>query len=175
MLVRAREHRQFRSLYDNFPPSADFMILRQHFPQPDITQPVSLVLPDLEAIEYGCGLLTIVIAPDRTLSLNSSDFGTLDDTNQLASKISEVFRQRVEQRYYRRGFETRTELPAIERIERTILLRPSATTAYGDVLRVLEILRDLHADPIGLQVDHLQDWSSPCERAIEQIAAREPR
>src|SRR5687768_10053451 len=93
MLVRAREYRPVLSPYDDFPASADFMTLRQHFPEPDITRPVSVASPDLEAIEFGCGLLTIVIAADRTLKLNSSDIGTLDDTNQLVSKISEVFRR----------------------------------------------------------------------------------
>jgi biopolymer transport protein ExbD len=43
----------------------------------------------------------------------------------------------------------------MERIPRTVLIRPSSRVTYGDVVQLMELLKDLHADPIGLQIHRL--------------------
>jgi hypothetical protein len=51
--------------------------------------------------------------------------------------------------------ERRTDLPDIQRIPRTVLLRPSGSVGVGDVLAMVQLLEDLSAEPIALQIDQL--------------------
>jgi hypothetical protein len=135
--------------------ASDYLIVKQRVTQPDLLRPIAEQLPDSTVIDQNCGTLTVTIASDRSLTLNSEPTGTLPDTTALASKLSVVFRERAAQRAYRPGFESRTDLPLMERIPRTVIIRPSSRVTYGDVVQLMELLKDLHADPIGLQIHRL--------------------
>jgi hypothetical protein len=155
MLVQARERRSL--LNPSEPPviSNDFMIVQQHVTDRDLAQPISDQPPDATLIDYDCGVLTVTITADRIITLNTESFGTLNDTAPLTSKLSALFRERMAQRAYLPGFESRSDLPIMERIPRTVLLRPSRSLPYGDVLQLIERLKEAHADPIGFQINNL--------------------
>ncbi len=154
-LVTARERRPLLSPAEAAFVSGDFMIVQQHATQANILQPISEQLTDPQLIEQDCGTLTVTVGADRAVSLNSETVGTLNDTAPLSSKLSALFQDRIAQRAYRPGFESRTDLPMLERIPRTVLLRPSRSLRYGDVLQLIELLKESHGDPIGLQIAHL--------------------
>jgi hypothetical protein len=164
-LLPAHEYRPF---HHGVAPSDDFMIVRQHFNQRDITQPVSYASPDPQLIEIDCLILTIVIEADRSVSINNFALGNLDDLNSLAAKLQYVFHERAAYHVYRGGLEMRTDLPVTERIRRTVLVRPAPSVSYGDVVRVVELLRQVHADPIGIQTNHFETWTLPCARPTSQ-------
>lgn len=152
MLVPARERRAFEEFAFD---SNDYLIVQQRASHPDLLRPVADQLPDSQLIEQDCGTLTITISADGKLTLNSESFGALPDTDVLASKLSDVFRDRAAQRAYRPGLESRTDLPLMERTPRTVIIRPSLWASYGDVVQLIELLKDLHAEPIGLQFNDL--------------------
>jgi biopolymer transport protein ExbD len=155
ILLPAREHRPMLILDEDSFISDDFMIIQQPVAQPPITEPISDQLPDTQLIEQDSGTLTVTIAADRSVTLNTESLGTLNDTAPLTSKLSALFRERVSHRTYLAGFETRTDLPAMQRIPRTVLVRPSGSLTYGDVMQIIDLLKELRADPIALQINHL--------------------
>jgi biopolymer transport protein ExbD len=155
ILIPARESRPM--LYPDEGPfsSEDFMLVQQSVNRPAVTESVSDRQTDSALIEHDCGTLTVTIDGDRNVALNTDSLGTLNDTSQLATKLTEVFQQRVVQRAYLAGMETRTDLPDIQRIPRTVLIRVALSARYGDVITLIDLLKELRADPIGLQINHL--------------------
>lgn len=154
-LLQAREHHSL--LNPNQPPviSNDFMIVEQHVADRNLAQPISDQWADATVIDYDCGTLTVAITADRTITLNTESFGTFNDTAPLASRLSALFQERIAQRAYLPGFESRSDLSTMERIPRTVLLRASRSLRYGDVLQLIELLKEAHAEPIGLQITNL--------------------
>lgn len=155
ILIPARESRPM--LYPDEGPlsSEDFMIVQQAVDRPAITEPISDRQPDFALIEHDCGTLTVSLDGDRNVALNTDSMGTLNDTRQLATKLTEAFQQRVAHRAYRPGLETRTDLPDMQRIPRTVLIRSALSASYGDVVTLIDLLKELRADPIGLQIKRL--------------------
>ena len=123
--------------------------------RPAVTEPISDRRTDVALIEHDCGTLTVTIDGDRNVALNTDSMGTLNDPSQLATKLTEVFQQRVEQRAYLPGMETRADLPDIQRIPRTVLIRGALSARYGDVVTLIDLLKQLRANPIGLQINRL--------------------
>jgi len=154
-LIPARESRPILYAAEGPFSSEDFMIVQQSVNRPALTEPISDHQTDSALIEHDCGTLTITIDGDRNVALNTDSMGTLNDTSQLATKLTEVFQQRVAQQAYLSGMETRTDLPDIQRIPRTVLIRGARSARYGDVVTLIDLLKELRADPIGLQIHHL--------------------
>jgi biopolymer transport protein ExbD len=89
------------------------------------------------------------------LKLNQEDVGSVNDTSMLSGRLASVFRQRREQRAYKPGMETRTDLPEDERLERTVFVKAPRSLKYGDVVKVIDAIKGAGASPVGLQVDDL--------------------
>ncbi|HJR06690.1 MAG TPA: hypothetical protein VJ842_05490 [Pyrinomonadaceae bacterium] len=117
----------------------------------DVNQPVALATPDADAIITGCMTLTVTVDAERTLRLNTDAAGSLDDPSKLTVRLAEIFRDREVNRAYKPGMEYRTELPSHERIEKTIIVVPSPSLSYGEVLEVLRLVEQTGASPIILQ------------------------
>ena len=100
--------------------------------------------------------LVVTIAPDRTLKLNSLDgMGTVDDHSALSLKLKSVFDERLRNRAYRFELSSRFDLPEYERIEKSVFIKAPRSIPYGEVIRVLDGLKATGAEPIGLQLDDL--------------------
>jgi len=79
----------------------------------------------------------------------------VNDTTPLSQRLTQVFKQRKEQRAYKVGMETRSELPEEERIEKTVFVKAPRSAKYGDVVKVIDAIKGAGASPVGLQVDDL--------------------
>jgi len=110
---------------------------------------------DLSKLKPNPLTLVVSIAPDLSIKLNQDAIGSVNDTGPLSQKLSQVFRQRKEQRAYKVGMETRSELPEEERIEKTVFVKAPRTAKYGDVVKVIDAIKGAGASPVGLQVDDL--------------------
>lgn len=131
-----------------------FWILRrgQSTAEFDVNRPVDLQTFDENVIHTGCATLIVTLDEARKLKLNDEDTGSLDHPSELISTLSEFFRERELNRAYRPGMEYRSDIPTRERIEKTVLIMPSASLMYGDVLELVSILEQTGASPIVLQV-----------------------
>jgi biopolymer transport protein ExbD len=99
--------------------------------------------------------LVVSIAPDLQIKLNQDPMGSVNDTSLLAAKLQQTFQQRKEQRAYKVGMETATNIPEDQRIEKTVFVKAPRALHYGDVVKVIDAIKGAGANPVGLQVDDL--------------------
>ena|SRR5687768_3658713 len=101
--------------------------------------------------------LVVAINPDRTLQLNGlTDMGTLDDSAKLATRLVSLFDERTRNRAYRPDMLTRIDLPDRMRIQKTVFIKAPRSITYGEVARLIDVVKGTGADPVGLQLDNLQ-------------------
>lgn len=122
-------------------------------PEPVLVEPCANALAtQLGAIPLArnCGLIVVRIRYDRSLKVNSEELGSLDDPSRLVARLNELFRGRVAARAYRTGFESDSDVPAEERIEKTVLITAPRWISYGEVSDLVDAISATGAKPIGL-------------------------
>ena len=110
---------------------------------------------DLSQLKPNPLTLVVSIGSDLQLKLNQEAMGSVNDTSQLSQKLLQVFQQRKEQRAYKPGMETRTDVPEQDRIEKTVFVKAPRGLRYEEVVKVIDAIKGAGANPIGLQVDDL--------------------
>ena len=110
---------------------------------------------DLSQLKPNPLTLVVSISNDLQLKLNQDSMGSVNDTSALSKKLLVVFQQRKEQRAYKPGMETRTDVPEQERIERTVFIKAPRALRYEEVVKVIDAIKGSGANPVGLQVDDL--------------------
>ena len=110
---------------------------------------------DLSKLKPNPLTLLVSIAPDLSIKLNQDNLGSVNDTAPLAQKLAQTFAQRKDQRAYKVGMETRSDLKEDDRIEKTVFVKAPRATKYGDVVKVIDAIKGAGASPVGLQVDDL--------------------
>jgi biopolymer transport protein ExbD len=110
---------------------------------------------DLSHLKPNPLTLVVSIASDLSIKLNQDNLGSVNDTTPLAQKLALTFQQRKEQRAYKVGMETRTDVKEDERIEKTVFVKAPRALRYGDVVKVIDAIKGAGANPVGLQVDDL--------------------
>ena len=110
---------------------------------------------DLSKLKPNPLTLVVSIAPDMSIKLNQDSLGSVNDTVPLATRLRQVFDQRIQQRAYKIGAEAATNLKEEDRIEKTVFVKAPRATKYGDVVKVIDAIKGAGASPVGLQVDDL--------------------
>src|SRR5262247_1616099 len=110
---------------------------------------------DLSKLKPNPLTLVVSISPDLQIKLNQDALGSVNDTTPLAQKLALVFQQRKEQRAYKVGMETRSDVKEDDRIEKTVFVKAPRAARYGDVVKVIDAIKGSGATPVGLQVDDL--------------------
>ena len=110
---------------------------------------------DLSRLKPNPLTLVVTIGSDLSLKLNQDALGSVNETAPLAQRLAAVFQQRKDQRAYRVGYETRTDVKEEDRIEKTVFVKAPRATKYGDVVKVIDAIKGAGASPVGLQVDDL--------------------
>lgn len=110
---------------------------------------------DLSRLKPNPLTLVVSIATDLQIKLNQDSLGSVNDTAPLAQRLAQVFALRKDQRAYKIGMETRTDLKEEDRIEKTVFVKAPRATKYGDVVKVIDAIKGAGASPVGLQVDDL--------------------
>lgn len=83
------------------------------------------------------------------------DYGSVSDPSHLALCLDTTFKQRFNPPAFKIGYETRTDLPMDQRIEKTVFIKAPGSLKYGDVVKVIDAIKGAGANPVGLQVDDL--------------------
>jgi len=110
---------------------------------------------DLSQLKPNPLTLVVSISPDLQLRLNQDAIGSVNDTGPLSQRLVQVFKLRKEQRAYKVGMETRSDLTEDDRIEKTVFVKAPRAAKYGDVVKVIDAIKGAGASPVGLQVDDL--------------------
>jgi biopolymer transport protein ExbD len=110
---------------------------------------------DLSKLKPNPLTLVVTISPDLSIKLNQDSLGSVNETTPLAQKLAQLFKERMQTRAYKIGFETRSDLKEEDRIEKTVFVKAPRATKYGDVVKVIDAIKGAGASPVGLQVDDL--------------------
>ncbi|CAN5791510.1 protein TolR [soil metagenome] len=110
---------------------------------------------DLSQLKPNPLTLVVSISNDLQIKLNQDSMGSVNDTAFLSQKLAQVFQQRKEQRAYKPGMETRTDVPEQDRIEKTVFIKAPRGLRYEEVVKVIDAIKGAGANPVGLQVDDL--------------------
>ena len=102
---------------------------------------------------HSCGHFVIAVGDDRQIYLNSSRMGSLDDSQLLIRELENVFRVRTNFHLYRPGMEAAYDVPEEDRIDKTVYLKAGRALSYGEVHDLIERIKNIGANPIGLISD----------------------
>ncbi len=95
--------------------------------------------------------LVVSLARDRSLVLNNEpDLGSLNDPQALIARLKAVFDERTKQLAFATAAKDGT--PAIEK---TVFIKASRQTPYGDIARLVDAVKMSGSSPISLQIDNL--------------------
>lgn len=101
--------------------------------------------------------LVVALNPDLTLRLNKETVsGTVNETNNLTERLSEIFQQRANNGVYAEERASQANLSESERIEKTVFIKAPRSTDYGSVIKVVDAVKLAGANPISLQIDGLE-------------------
>ena len=92
--------------------------------------------------------LTLVAEMDKDgkLRLNKEDMGMISDTKKLENMLVKVFKAREIEGIFREG---------TNEVEKTVFLKVSKSSKYGDFIKLVEAVKGARAQPIGIQIDDL--------------------
>ena len=95
--------------------------------------------------------LTLVVAinkADRKITLNNEPVGDVTNTADLTDRLAAIFKDREAQGAFREG---------TNEVEKTLFIKSPRSVKYGDVVKVIDAVKQSGAQPIGLQIDDLAD------------------
>jgi biopolymer transport protein ExbD len=94
--------------------------------------------------------LTLVVTinkSDRKITLNNEAMGDVSDATPLTERLQAEFKQREANGAFREG---------TNEVEKTLFIKSPRSVKYGDVVRVIDAAKQAGAQPIGLQIDDLE-------------------
>ncbi len=95
--------------------------------------------------------LTLVVAvnnADKKITLNTEAAGDVSDASALTDRLREIFQKREAEGAFREG---------TNEVEKTVFIKSPRSMKYGEVVRVIDAVKQSGAQPIGLQVDDLAE------------------
>lgn len=95
--------------------------------------------------------LTLVVAVtggEKKVTLNNEDAGNSSDASLLTNKLTQIFKDRESNGVFREG---------TNEVEKTVFIKAPKSVPYGDVVKVIDAVKSANAEPIGLQIDDLQE------------------
>jgi biopolymer transport protein ExbD len=107
--------------------------------------------PDDQQVVPKPNPLTLVVAVnkgDRKVTLNNEPAGDVSDASALTSRLSAIFKDREAGGVFRDG---------TNEVEKTVFIKSPRSIKYGEVVRVIDAVKQAGAQPIGLQIDDLTE------------------
>jgi len=95
--------------------------------------------------------LTLVVAinkADKKITLNNEPLGDVTNTVDLTERLEAIFKEREASGAFREG---------TNEVEKTLFIKSPRSVKYGEVVRIIDAVKQAGAQPIGLQIDDLTD------------------
>ncbi len=95
--------------------------------------------------------LTLVVAinkSDKKITLNNENAGDVSDASALTTKLAATFKDREAGGVFREG---------TNEVEKTVFIKSPRSVKYGEVVKVIDAVKQAGAQPIGLQIDDLTE------------------
>ncbi len=112
-----------------------------------------------EAAKQSPRTLSVTVGKDLKVALTRGvdkiAEASVNDPSPIAARLAQEFRERRDNSDWKPGMESRAELSADERIEKTVFIKAPQTFKYGDVVKVIDSVKGAGASPVGLQTELL--------------------
>lgn len=95
--------------------------------------------------------LTLVVTinkSDKKITLNNLPAGDVSDASELTNQLAATFKDREAGGVFREG---------TNEVEKTVFIKSPRSVKYGEVVRVIDAVKQAGAQPIGLQIDDLTE------------------
>jgi len=92
-------------------------------------------------------LIVFINRDGGKLRLNQDDIGDVSDTAPLTAKLQDVFKYRESNGILREG---------TNEVKKTVFIKAPKSVKYGDVVKAIDAVKLAGAEPIGLQIDDLE-------------------
>ena len=92
---------------------------------------------------------TLVVAINRDFSLSVNErtgLGNVDDTGKLTTYLASIF----EQRFANGALNTQGD------VQKTVFIKAPRNIGYGNVVKVIDAVKQAGAEPVALQIDYLE-------------------
>ena len=106
--------------------------------------------PEDQQVQPKPNPLTLVVAinkADGKITLNNEPMGVVSDASPLTTRLQAEFKQREANGVFREG---------TNEVEKTLFIKSPRSVRYGDVVKVIDAAKQAGAQPIGLQIDDLE-------------------
>ena len=121
-------------------------------PEPPVDDKTILVSPRTLIVDVGRDSRVKLMRANETIAE-----GWVNDTGAVAARLAQEFAERKKKGSWKLNFENTPDVPADERVERTVFLKAPRSVAYGEVAKVIDGIKGAGASPVGLQIDELVD------------------
>jgi biopolymer transport protein ExbD len=99
--------------------------------------------------------LVVTVGSDAQLKLNGeTNLGSIDDANKLSARLAQVFQERRDAHVYKSGIDMQS-LSVEDRVEKTVFIKAPRSLHYGEIAKVIDVVKVAGASPVGLQIDDL--------------------
>jgi biopolymer transport protein ExbD len=123
-----------------------FMVASPHHParfKAKVPEPLTPNRPKADPWDLN---LRVDLLSDLSLKLNGTGAGSISDMTELTRRLSDTIKQREE---------LGSIDPSTGMIAKTVFIRAPRSMSYGEVARVIDHVKWAGADPVGLQLDEL--------------------
>ncbi len=99
--------------------------------------------------------LVVTVGSDAQLKLNGeTNLGSIDNADKLSARLAQVFQERRNAGVYKNGIDMQA-LSAEDRVEKTVFIKAPRSLHYGEIAKVIDVVKVAGASPVGLQIDDL--------------------
>lgn len=120
--------------------------------------PITPTKEQMMHLPYNDEYLHVKLLHDGSLDLHSKKFEGPDANAALRTNLGEFFDQRVAGRVIDEEFSQREDLPIEQRIVRKIVVAAPPDKKYGDVVKLIDAIKDSGMDDIWIQIDGDNYW-----------------
>ncbi|MEZ5346043.1 MAG: biopolymer transporter ExbD [Pyrinomonadaceae bacterium] len=101
--------------------------------------------------------LIVKVNRDSTIELNGTPgMGTVENPASLTEKLSKVFSERTKNGVTNVDLELNPSLSPDEIIQKTVFIKAPKMVPYGNVVKLIDAIKVVGANPISLQIDDLE-------------------
>ncbi len=110
--------------------------------------------------------LVVQLKENGDISLNNERQGSMNNTSTLKTSLEKIFRDREDNAVFRKGTYV---------VEKTVSLKPVLSSKFGDIVKIVDALKEAGASPIGLQIDELDNTTDIQLEVVPEPEGSEPR
>ena len=110
--------------------------------------PISTLENRTLLLPHSCSHIIVSLERNGKIKLNSQEYGDLESLNIMKQKLEQIFAGRFKNGIFEEGS---------SKILKKVFVKLPRSAKYGEVVKVIDAVKESGADPISLQIDDLSE------------------